>query len=248
MIHQVKTQTPIDALCVNLPNEFQRYFERVRDLAFDEEPPYTEFREMFRKLFVRFRFVCDYEFDWMEQLGPYIKLAKVLVKNKEKSMVCGRLCPLSTQERMLRKVREMRVYAKPSEMWGRNSEPRKRKLARGIACSCSYGALETLPNVDDRKEPRANLGSKFTASLPDNLVLASVKRMKGSSLLGQRLSPLCNPANPSPIRGNADRLPSLDPMSPIIVPPPPTPEPTKLPSIDLTPAHKRIKLSTIRKL
>ena len=56
MVTKLKNETSIDQLCANLPKEFHRYMAKVQSMEFDEEPPYAEFRDMFRKLFVRFRF------------------------------------------------------------------------------------------------------------------------------------------------------------------------------------------------
>lgn len=38
-------------LCKGCPVEFIKYMAKVRKLRFDEEPPYEELREMFRKLY-----------------------------------------------------------------------------------------------------------------------------------------------------------------------------------------------------
>ena len=250
-IHAVKSDTSPEVLCVDLPREFQTYFSRVKDLKFEEEPPYAEFREMFRKLFVRFRFVYDHQFDWSAMLGPQPKATKPRAKKKEKSLVCERLCPLSSGERMLGKARETRVYARPSEMWDKALEPRKRKLARGISCSASLSTLDTLPNLSDQEPAQPRISTKFTGSMPENLLLASVKRANQALLLGAKrkqgaaceASPLCSPEPMEPV----EKLPGLLQECPVI-PPPVTPEDgEKLPNLDFPSVHRRIKLGNIRK-
>jgi serine/threonine protein kinase len=63
-ILEVKKNCTIAALCERLPTEFIHYFQMVRRLGFNEEPEYAEYREMFRELFVREKFVYNYKYDW----------------------------------------------------------------------------------------------------------------------------------------------------------------------------------------
>ena len=51
-------------LCTGLPKEFVTYFDRIRSLEFDKTPAYAYLRNVFRNLFVREGFDCDYVFDW----------------------------------------------------------------------------------------------------------------------------------------------------------------------------------------
>jgi serine/threonine protein kinase len=53
-------------LCDGLPGEFAEYFRAVAALGFADEPPYSILREIFRALFVKEGFVCDYAFDWLD--------------------------------------------------------------------------------------------------------------------------------------------------------------------------------------
>jgi casein kinase 1 len=64
-----KRITPAD-LCAGLPEEFRRYIESVRALRFAERPPYEEYRERFRELFVRCGYNWDYKFDWNDGKRP----------------------------------------------------------------------------------------------------------------------------------------------------------------------------------
>ena len=67
-ILEVKKSTELDKLCSGLPEEFKTYLETVRSLGFDEEPHYSEYREMFRDLFLRLGFTYDYKYDWLPLL------------------------------------------------------------------------------------------------------------------------------------------------------------------------------------
>jgi serine/threonine protein kinase len=63
-ILQKKMEMTIEEVCEGVPNEFAEFFRVVKGLAFEEDPPYAEFRAMFRELFVREGFVYDYQYDW----------------------------------------------------------------------------------------------------------------------------------------------------------------------------------------
>lgn len=62
-----KKETPIEELCKGMPVEFATFLYKVRKLEFAEEPQYSEYRNMFRELFIKSGFVYDYHFDWMEK-------------------------------------------------------------------------------------------------------------------------------------------------------------------------------------
>ena len=64
VICECKARTSFETLCEGLPREFVDYFKSVRKLAFEERPPYEEYRRMFRELFTSLGFVYDYMFDW----------------------------------------------------------------------------------------------------------------------------------------------------------------------------------------
>jgi casein kinase I family protein HRR25 len=59
-----KMATPAAALCCGLPQEFATCLEYARSLAFYETPDYNYLRRLFRGLFVRAGFRCDWVFDW----------------------------------------------------------------------------------------------------------------------------------------------------------------------------------------
>lgn len=63
-IFECKRKTPIDELCKGIPQEFATYLKKVRKLKFDEEPKYSEYRQMFRDLFIADGFTYDYKYDW----------------------------------------------------------------------------------------------------------------------------------------------------------------------------------------
>lgn len=50
---EIKLKTSIEELCEGCPQEFAKYMNYVRNLAFDEKPQYSQMREMFKKLFIQ---------------------------------------------------------------------------------------------------------------------------------------------------------------------------------------------------
>lgn len=65
-ILSMKRKTSIDELCKGLPRQFADYLKMVRKLGFEDEPKYSEYRQMFRQLFIHSGFVYDYKYDWLE--------------------------------------------------------------------------------------------------------------------------------------------------------------------------------------
>lgn len=85
-ILEAKLLTSYESLCSGLPNEFVDYFKIVRNLQFDDEPPYEYIKDMFQNLFIRQDFIYDYKYDWIEQ-DSINKNSGDNNKNKPKSNV-----------------------------------------------------------------------------------------------------------------------------------------------------------------
>lgn len=64
-ICEKKTSTGIKTLCEGYPPEFATYLNYARSLGFEDKPDYQYLRKLFRDLFVRQKFVMDYEYDWI---------------------------------------------------------------------------------------------------------------------------------------------------------------------------------------
>ena len=59
-----KSLTKIEVLCKDLPEEFAEYMTLIRKTRFLDKPDYSQFRNMFKKLFTKLGYVLDYEYDW----------------------------------------------------------------------------------------------------------------------------------------------------------------------------------------
>jgi serine/threonine protein kinase len=65
LISERKIATPIDQLCSGLPREFAGFLSAARRLDFQDRPDYAAYRQSFRDLFLRERFLYDYRYDWI---------------------------------------------------------------------------------------------------------------------------------------------------------------------------------------
>mmetsp|Transcript_4826 Transcript_4826/g.4572 ORF Transcript_4826/g.4572 Transcript_4826/m.4572 type:complete len:190 (+) Transcript_4826:98-667(+) len=64
-IKESKTSTTSASLCEGLPEEFETYFDTVRDLSFEERPDYTLLRNLFKQVMRNKDYEYDFIFDWM---------------------------------------------------------------------------------------------------------------------------------------------------------------------------------------
>ncbi|OHS97311.1 CK1 family protein kinase [Tritrichomonas foetus] len=69
-IASTKANTNLDNLCRGFPKFFINYIEKVRNLKFDEEPDYKEYRKMLRDAFIDEGMVFDYVYDWSTERKP----------------------------------------------------------------------------------------------------------------------------------------------------------------------------------
>lgn len=65
-IADCKLRTPLPVLTRDLPDEFCRYLEYCRALAFEARPDYAYLRRLFRELFVRLEYRYDFAWDWQQ--------------------------------------------------------------------------------------------------------------------------------------------------------------------------------------
>ena len=63
-ILEIKSNITPAELCVGLPQEFASFVQSVRKLGYEEDPKYSEYRAMFRDLFIVEGFTYDYNYDW----------------------------------------------------------------------------------------------------------------------------------------------------------------------------------------
>ena len=54
----------MEELCRGFPQEFSDYINYCKALGFEEEPDYNYVRKMFKDLFDRLQYECDYVYDW----------------------------------------------------------------------------------------------------------------------------------------------------------------------------------------
>jgi hypothetical protein len=62
-----KMETTTESLCQGMPTEFLQYMQKVKQLTFDQRPPYGSLRGYFISLMVRNNWAYDYQYDWVVQ-------------------------------------------------------------------------------------------------------------------------------------------------------------------------------------
>ena len=63
-IKDKKVSTSIEALCKGYSEEFTTYLDYCHKLNFDEKPDYGLLRKLFKDLYIRKGFECDFIYDW----------------------------------------------------------------------------------------------------------------------------------------------------------------------------------------
>jgi serine/threonine protein kinase len=64
-VAHAKMEITPEVLCSGLPSEFLSYMQRVRQLTFDQRPPYGLLRSYFINLMVKNNYAFDYKYDWV---------------------------------------------------------------------------------------------------------------------------------------------------------------------------------------
>ena len=64
-VYHKKVATPLKELCSNMPIEFSYFLSSVRNLGFEEEPKYADYRKMFNELLLKYDQYYDGLFCWV---------------------------------------------------------------------------------------------------------------------------------------------------------------------------------------
>jgi casein kinase 1 len=64
-IFEIKSGTSVEELCRGFPSELETFLNYCKSLKFEDQPDYFYVKRLFKDLFVRLGFQCDYLFDWV---------------------------------------------------------------------------------------------------------------------------------------------------------------------------------------
>ena len=64
-VYEVKLHTHIEALCEDLPKEFQEFLMYTRQLGFAEEPNYAYLTSLFKQVYQTMNLKNDFVYDWI---------------------------------------------------------------------------------------------------------------------------------------------------------------------------------------
>lgn len=73
-------------LCENLPDEFSKYLDYCRHLAFEEEPDYAKLKKLFKDLYEREGYKDDNIFDWTIIKKPKIENISQVIESANKEI------------------------------------------------------------------------------------------------------------------------------------------------------------------
>lgn len=87
-IKEKKIDTPITDLSKNLPSQFLKFFELVRNIGFEDAPDYIALRTLLAEMFTNKNFQNDFQYDWVIKAnkmskGRYHSLTNDNRKTKE---------------------------------------------------------------------------------------------------------------------------------------------------------------------
>ena len=73
-----KRDTTLDELCNGYPTEFKEYLAAVKDLTFEEDPPYEAYRALFQGVLddIAKHKISPYDFDWQTRLWNTQRIVK----------------------------------------------------------------------------------------------------------------------------------------------------------------------------
>ena len=57
--------TPVETLCRGFPDELMVYLNYCKGLRFEEKPDYGYLKRLFKELFFRESYECDFIYDWV---------------------------------------------------------------------------------------------------------------------------------------------------------------------------------------
>lgn len=121
MIYEMKTTVPVEEICGDIPDEFKRFLVHVKNLQFEEEPAYNQYKAMFRNLFIQQEFIYDYKYDW-EKPTSVICLDK---GGDMKNTLVHQQIPkmsISNEQRKLMKQTSLSIAQVPKKLIKKNSD------------------------------------------------------------------------------------------------------------------------------
>jgi len=105
-IAEIKIKTTTEQLCKGLPQEFAVYMDYVKNLEFTAVPDYKFLKRLFRTLFIKNRYLLDYNYDWVYLEQERLKREKKLYKNMRTEMDLRRKRDSSIKIELIKKKAE----------------------------------------------------------------------------------------------------------------------------------------------
>ena len=171
-ILECKKRIKVEELCEGLPNEFAVYLRSVKNLEFAEEPNYAEYRKMFRNLFMKKKFVFDYEYDWTAVIK-----AEEIIQHKEVKNVDYELSPVRAVVPKKRKKTKLVIEeGMNSNEVNASNEMRSEEFMRTADFEVEEKDLMAVPDKDEEIDdfvPKRRIKMKKKLPLPPPGIVVS---------------------------------------------------------------------------
>lgn len=165
-MRSMKQKMAPEELCCKLPSEFAKYMKMVNDLSFTEEPKYSEYRFMFRKLFFRYGFYYDFKYDWYGNIQVEPRAPSTpKQKSSRRPPVSARLLPPTPYER-----RMMQIHKTPN---GNNNEEEATNENLLPIPQLNIGIPPVPPKKRDNFAKTTRLPRHSLGAIPKYLIQAS---------------------------------------------------------------------------
>ena len=139
-IAEVKKNTTFEQLCSGFPDEFVRYLYAVRELRFSDTPRYSQYRKMFRDLFIRCGYVYDCVYDWnVRNPEEPVPARKVMWKEESKAVQRSAMGIVRSQPNLLEHSPPQSPVPNP----GAQTPVRSRAIEREVAKKVEERKAET---------------------------------------------------------------------------------------------------------
>ena len=119
MIAEIKCTTTAEQLCDGVPSEFATFLDEAKKLGFQDTPNYSEYRELFRNLFIKEGFVFDSVYDWNSKrdgdgmIAQHQAMPHIIYPNNGQKLIKFRSAPQICSKPGLRASSAKKPYVLP---------------------------------------------------------------------------------------------------------------------------------------
>ena len=118
-ILNIKIEVSLNSLCKGCPVEFENYLNYVRQLKFEEEPNYENYRDLFLNVMTKKKIKFDYVYDWTTE--KEIKKRELYSKNTDYSYDDHKKKPWIYKKKFTSDINGITFYKDKNNEGGKNN-------------------------------------------------------------------------------------------------------------------------------